>query len=185
MLAPMVGDEELVGAAAAGDRRAFRALALRLTGPALGLATRVLGDRATAEDAVQEALLRLWREAPRFDPGRGSFPGWWRRMLMNCALDRRRTIRAVVPLDEAAAVADPGPTPETAAAQAARRSRIDAAMAALNPRQRAAIALFHGEGASMKEIAVALETTPKAVEGLLTRARAELARSLAELEDEA
>jgi RNA polymerase sigma-70 factor (ECF subfamily) len=50
-------------------------------------------------------------------------------------------------------------------------------MARLGPRQRAALAMFHGEGLSMAEIALALETTPKAVEGLLGRARIEL-RSL-------
>jgi RNA polymerase sigma-70 factor (ECF subfamily) len=54
------------------------------------------------------------------------------------------------------------------------RARLAAAMQMLSPRQRAAIAMFHGEGLSMAEIAEALETTPKAVEGLLGRARMEL-----------
>jgi RNA polymerase sigma-70 factor (ECF subfamily) len=53
-------------------------------------------------------------------------------------------------------------------------------MARLNERQRAAIQMFHGEGLSMAEIAEAMETTPKAVEGLLARARMELKIMLAE-----
>ena len=56
-----------------------------------------------------------------------------------------------------------------------------AAVAQLVPRQRAAIALFYGDGASMAEIAEMLETTPKAVEGLLARARVELAGLLSGL----
>ncbi|WP_367279815.1 RNA polymerase sigma factor [Sphingosinicella sp.] len=51
-------------------------------------------------------------------------------------------------------------------------------------RQRTAIALFYGEGATMNEIAEALETTPKAVEGLLARARVELAERLRSLAEE-
>jgi RNA polymerase sigma-70 factor (ECF subfamily) len=51
-------------------------------------------------------------------------------------------------------------------------------MERLNPRQRAAITLFHGEGATMAEIADALDTTPKAIEGLLARARKDLSALL-------
>ena len=58
-------------------------------------------------------------------------------------------------------------------------ARVNAAVAQLLPRQRAAIALFYGDGATMAEIAEILETTPKAVEGLLGRARIELKALLA------
>lgn len=169
---------------AAGDAQAFTALVLRLHGSSLGLATRVLGNRTDAEDVVQAALARLWTLSGRYDPARGSVGAWFRRLLINLCLDRRRSIRLVqsrvtTTLDEAWDVADPGPDPAEAAAANARARRIDAAMARLNPRQRAAIALFHGEGASMAEVAAALETTPKAVEGLLGRARMELKTLLA------
>ena len=70
------------------------------------------------------------------------------------------------------------PDPFEASEANARARRIDAAMAQLNPRQRAAITLFHGEGASMAEVAATLDTTAKAVEGLLARARSELSRLL-------
>jgi RNA polymerase sigma-70 factor (ECF subfamily) len=57
-------------------------------------------------------------------------------------------------------------------------------MTHLPARQRAAIAMFYGEGATMNEIAEVLETTPKAIEGLLARARAELAERLQPLATE-
>lgn len=163
----------------AGDRRAFEALVLRLHGSSLRIATRVLGDRTEAEDALQAALIRLWTEAARFDPAKGSVEGWFRRILVNQCLDRRRRFRVVAPIEAAAAVPSDLPDPFASAVANARARRVDAAMASLNSRQRAAITLFHGEGASMAEIAATLDTTAKAVEGLLARSRIELARLLA------
>ena len=181
---PLDDDAHLMARVANGDAQAFTALVLKLHGGALGLATRVLGNRADAEDVVQVALARMWTLAGRYDPERGSVGAWFRRVLVNLCLDRRRSIRLVqnrvtTTLDDAWDIADPGPDPAQAAAANARARRIDAAMAQLNPRQRAAIALFHGEGASMAEVAAALDTTPKAVEGLLGRARMELKSLLA------
>lgn len=177
-------EARLMARVASGDAQAFTTLVLRLHGPALGLATRILGNRADAEDVVQAALARLWTLSNRYEPERGSVGAWFRRVLVNLCLDRRRSIRLVqsrvtATLDDAWDIADPGPDPAQAAAANARARRIDAAMAQLNPRQRAAIALFHGEGASMAEVAAALDTTPKAVEGLLGRARMELRTLLA------
>jgi RNA polymerase sigma-70 factor (ECF subfamily) len=176
--------ELLLARAARGDTRAYADLVRLLARPALGLAQKVLGDRALAEDAVQEALARLWREAPRFDPARGSFAAWWRRMLMNCALDGRRRLRPAAALDEAAEVQDPAPGPARAAEDAHLAARVQAAAATLPARQRAALLLFHGEGLSMVEIAEVLETSAKAVEGLLLRGRAELKLQLSDLKDE-
>ena len=169
----------LMARVAQGDARAFTMLVGELYGPALRVATRVVGDRAEAEDALQAALTRLWTEAARFDPDKGSVGGWFRRIVVNQCLDRRRRIKLVAPIEAAATVPSDLPDPFASAEANARARRVDAAMAQLNPRQRAAIMLFHGEGASMAEVAAALDTTPKAVEGLLARARSELSRLLA------
>lgn len=177
-------DAELLLAARAGDSRAFACLAARLAGPALKIATRVLGDAALAEDAVQEALTRLWREAHRFDPARGVLAAWWRRILLNTALDGRRRLRPADTLHSIAEPADPAPGPAALAESAELDRRLAAAMAGLPPRQRAALALFHGQGLSMAEIADALDTSPKAVEGLLLRGRLVLRHQLADLFEE-
>lgn len=164
-----------------GDAVAFTRLAQALQTPGLRLADRTLNDRAGAEDVVQVALTRMWTMAARYDPARGSVEGWFRRIVVNLCLDRRRSLKLVAPLSEADHVASSAPDPFEQAAANDRRARLDAAMATLAPRQRAALALFHGDGLSMAEIADALETTPKAVEGLLGRARIEL-RKLIEME---
>jgi len=177
-------DARLLLAARDGDARAFEALVAQLAGPALALARRVLGEAALAEDAVQEALTRLWREAHRFDPARGPLAGWWRRILMNAALDGRRRLRPVAHLADVAEPRDPAPGPEARAEAAEIDRRLNAALAQLPPRQRAALALFHGQGLSMAEIGEALGTSPKAVEGLLLRGRAVLRHLMADVLEE-
>lgn len=173
-LPPPGSSAALMAQVQAGDRAAFTALVRQLEGPALRLADRTLHDRAGAEDVVQTALTRLWTMAERFDPARGSLEGWFRRMVVNLCLDRRRSIRLVAPMEAAADIASSDPDPHDAAVASQSRHRIAAAMAQLAPRQRAALAMFHGDGMSMAEIAVVLETSAKAVEGLLGRARMEL-----------
>ena len=172
-------DAALLSRIADGDPPAFRLLVGRLHGNALRLAVKVLIDRAEAEDAVQTALVKLWTHAGRYEAGRGSAAGWFRRIVVNACLDRRRSIRAVVPLDAVFDAASDDPTPAQAAETAQESARVNAAVARLNPRQRAVIALFYGDGATMAEIAEVLETTAKAVEGLLGRARSELKTMLA------
>lgn len=174
----------LLRRAAAGDNAAFARLIGGLLHPALGVAIRILGDSGRAEDAVQEAVAKLWQSAARFDPARGSFAGWWRRILVNSALDSRRRLRPVAALDEVHEIADTAPDPQARAESTELARMVQQAMARLPDRQRAALALFHGDGCDMKEIAAAIGTTPKAVEGLLLRGRAALRESLAHLKEE-
>lgn len=174
----------LMARVATGDAAAFTTLAQALQGQGLRLADRTLNDRAAAEDVVQVALTRLWTMAARFDPARGSVEGWFRRIVVNLCLDRRRSLRLVQPLSDAETIASSAPDPFEAAAANDRRRRIDRAMAGLAPRQRAALMLFHGDGLTMAEIAETMETSPKAIEGLLGRARMEL-RKLIDMESAA
>lgn len=157
-----------------GDTAAFNALVAALHAPGLRLADRTLHDFAAAEDVVQVALTRLWSMADHYDPARGSVEGWFRRIVVNLCLDRRRALRPMVAIDDVRDLASEAPDPLANAVLLDERTRLAAAMAQLLPRQRAALALFHGDGLSMAEIAAVLETTPKAVEGLLGRARIEL-----------
>jgi len=82
------GLEELLARIASGDRRAFRQLYQETSRRMLAAARRILGDPALAEDAVQEAFLRIWRSAEKFDPARGVALAWMGRIVRNAALDR-------------------------------------------------------------------------------------------------
>ncbi|GIX12653.1 MAG: DNA-directed RNA polymerase sigma-70 factor [Paracoccaceae bacterium] len=88
-----------------GDRAAFARL-YDATAPKLfGLCLRVLKDRALAEDALQEAYVRIWQKADGFTPGGASPMGWLVTLTRNLAIDRLRAARrAGAPADETALV---------------------------------------------------------------------------------
>ena len=174
-------DAELMAWAASGDRLAFDALVGRHAERVLRVALRVLGDPDEAEEVAQEALLRAWRNAAGFDPARAKFSTWLHRIVLNLAIDRARR-RRVAPhagIDAAEGLADPGPGPDAALLAAQDAARLQAALAALPPRQRAAIVLA-AEGMRAEEAAAALSVSRRALEGLLRRARQWLGARLRE-----
>lgn len=168
-------DAELMIAVQRGDQAAFAAVVTRHHGRLYGLAWRVLNDSAAAEDVVQDAMLKLWTGADRFDPGRGALGAWLKRMVVNLSLDRRRALRPVEDIETAVGVSDSAPLPDSLL----DRRRLEKALAQMPPRQRAALALFYVDGNSMAEIADLLETNAKAVESLLSRGRQSLRALLA------
>ena len=173
-------DAELMRWAAAGDRAAFGLLVERHGERALRIALRVLGDSAEAEEVAQDAFLRAWQAAANFDPDRARFTTWLHRITLNLAIDRTRRRGRAPEAGEAALseLSDPGPGPEASAAAAQERAALEAALALLPARQRAAIALAYEEGLSGAEAAAALDVSERALEGLLRRARLMLRRIL-------
>jgi len=169
-------DEALMARIALGDERAFRVLAGRHLPAMLGLARRILGNAADAEDVAQEALLRVWTHAPRWQP-LALFRTWLTRITVNLCLDRKR--RAPwVELEAAGELADPAPGASEQAEQGEREKLIAAAIAGLPPRQRAAITLTYGDGMSNAQVADILGTSVSAVETLLVRGKQNLRRAL-------
>jgi RNA polymerase sigma-70 factor, ECF subfamily len=172
-------DEDLMARIATGDEPAFRLLARRYAGRAVSLARRITGNDADAEEVVQEALLRVWTNAPRWRP-LAAFRTWFYRVVLNLCLSRRRRGAPFVPL---AAAGDP-PDPSADVAAAAERDeterRIAVAIGDLPDRQRAAIVLTYHEGLSNAETAAILETSVSSVEALLVRAKRTLREKLDE-----
>jgi len=120
-----------------------------------GVALRVLGDRAGAEDVTQTVFLKLWN-APNLFRG-GNFAAWLARVTRNRALDvvRGRNVRAEAELPEA--------LPENESMEDAAFARIDAervrsALAALPPEQREPIELGFFGGVTHQEIARRFQT---------------------------
>ena len=169
-------DEALMARIAGGDRVAFDALARRHAGSAVKLATHILGNRAEADDVAQDALLRVWTNAPRWKPV-ARFRTWLTRVVVNLCLDRKR--RAWwLPLESAGDVVDPAPDAGSQLEASEMDRRVAAAIAGLPPRQRAAIALTYNEGFSNAETADILDTSISAVETLLSRAKTSLRGAL-------
>ncbi len=80
--------ESLLARVGAGDSPAFRLLYDQAAGRMLAAARRILGDKELAEDAVQDAFMRIWRSAAKFDPARGVALAWMGRIVRNAAFDR-------------------------------------------------------------------------------------------------
>jgi RNA polymerase sigma-70 factor (ECF subfamily) len=162
-------DHDLMARAAKGDERAFRTLAERHAGAALRLARRILGSEAAAEDIVQDALLRVWINAPRWRP-EAAFRTWLYRIVVNLCLNARRR-SPDLPLDAAEQVAHPGPAPDEQLRLRERDRQLAGAIMALPERQRAAIVLTYQEGLGNADVAEVLDTSVSSVEALLVRAR--------------
>lgn len=174
---PEPDDDALMARYAAGDPRVAATLADRHLGRVFALAVRMLGDAPEAEDVTQEAMLRLWRIAPRWEPGRAQVSTWLYRVAANLCTDRLRRRRGVS-LEAAPEPEDETPGAEAQLMAADRARALDAALARLPERQRAAIVLRHFEGLANPAIAEVLETSIEAVESLLARGRRALATLL-------
>jgi RNA polymerase sigma-70 factor (ECF subfamily) len=128
------------------------------------MALAYLRDPGRAEEATQDAFVKLWRALPRYD-GRAAVPTWLYTIVRNTCLSllRRESHRRTVPLDE---VAEPQ-------ANAASLSGVDweACLARLPEMQRAVISLFYFEDRNLKEVATMLDLPEGTVKSHLHRAR--------------
>lgn len=93
--------EFLLEAVAEGDMRAFRAVYDLAAGRMLCVAMNILRDHQAAEDAVQEAMLRVWRNIARYDPTKGAPLAWMGVIARNAALDLAHRRRPMEELDAA------------------------------------------------------------------------------------
>ncbi len=166
-------DAALVKRIGEGDARAAEQLVDRHLSGVTALAARMLGDRGEAEDVAQEVFLRVWRHAGDWRPGEAKFSTWMRRVATNLCLDRLRRRREIV-TDAPPEQIDAGPDGYDVLHAKDVAREVEAALATLPPRQRAAITLCHFEERSNIEAAEILETSVEAVESLLARARRSL-----------
>jgi RNA polymerase sigma-70 factor (ECF subfamily) len=172
-----LSDRALVAQARLGDPDAFRALVERHSRVVFRLAFRMTGNRQDAEDVVQEAFLRAYRQLGRFDE-RAGFGTWLYRISTNCALD---TIRARRRRSENLGAAEPDaldPLAERSAWSAQLRGAVEDAMNELSPTERAAFVLRHFEGMRIEEVGRALQCRPGAAKHSVFRAVQKLRRAL-------
>ncbi|MEA2612497.1 MAG: polymerase sigma-70 factor, subfamily [Chloroflexota bacterium] len=140
---------DLVEAAARGDHDAFEVLATSAGDRLYAVARLILRSSDLAEDAVQEALVRAWRQLPSLrDPDR--FDAWLHRLLVNACADQGRQLRRwslqLRPLLLEPSIGDDTGT-------VADRDQLERGFSRLKPDQRAVIVLHYYSGFSTAEIA--------------------------------
>jgi RNA polymerase sigma-70 factor (ECF subfamily) len=166
-----VDQRGLVERARGGDHDAFSELA-RAAVVRLDQAARlILRDPELARDAVQEGLIRVWRDLPKLrDLDR--FDAWVHRLIVNSCLDqvrrrRRRVIEVeLTPIDSPA-------TPDTTRAQA-DRDEVDQVLRRLDEQGRAIVVLHYYLGMPLTEVAATLGVPVGTVKSRLHRALTEM-----------
>ena len=148
----------LLARACKGERDAFEQLYRWFERPVFTLALRVCGDRASADEVLQETMLKMWSGIGGFRGDGGSpFWGWLRQVAVNEALMRLRRSRRLEHEDGNDAVdalAEDLAPPPPAAADAALLQRT---LAQLPDATRSVLWLYHAEGYTHQEIAEAMQ----------------------------
>ena len=175
----MTDDEaRWIARAGEGDAVAFRRLVEAHAGALYRVCARVTGDKAIAEDAVQEALLNAWRHLKDFD-GRAAFSTWLHRIAVNAALEqvRKRSGRGETELPEGeeaddllATSVEAIPGPDRRAQSAEIRRDIETELARMSTIERTAFVLRHHEGQSLEEISAVLSLSVNASKQAIFRA---------------
>lgn len=178
---PDAPDEHLVRAVGAGDAGALAVLVARHEPALLRLGQRVTGSESAAQDITQDVWLKLWARKDHYDPRRGLFSAWLKRVTVNRAIDWLRRARPAEDLDDHDLPAPAREQPQHLADAARTAQRVRDAVEALPGRQREAILLCYYGGLTAPEAAVTLRLSAPAVEALLVRARRTLRLRLADL----
>ena len=179
-----LSDEALLAGMAVGDQAAAVTFTRRYQRRVFGLAYSMTSDAGVAEDVAQEAMIRVWRHAPVFDPRRGSVTSWVLTITRNLAIDALR-LRRAVPTDPddfaATALTSPEHNPEDAVRRGDVRQLVRGALQVLPAEQRRAVVLAAVYGRTALEISesegIPLGTAKTRIRTALIRLRAAVERA--------
>ena len=188
-------DERLMLAFRAGDARAFEVLVRRHRTPVFNFILRFAGQRARAEDVLQETWLKVVRSAPEYE-AKAKFTTWLYTIARNLCVDsaRKDSYRQASSLEAPAtgaegnegrplceALPDEGASPERGAYNARVRPLLERALASLPEEQREVFVLREYSGIPFKEIAEVTGVSENTVKSRMRYALEGLRRRLAEL----
>lgn len=175
-------DRDLIACAQQGDRQAFTELVIRHQDSIVSMTYHMCGDLRLAEDAAQEAFVRIWQNLNSYKP-KYAFRSWLYRISANAALDSLRRNRPTTELDSLS-LADPGATLEQQAEENQRVGHVRRAIAQLSDPLRVVLILREYQELTYQEIADALEIPVGTVMSRLNTARVQLRHELLTLLEE-
>lgn len=179
-------DARWIARARSGDAAAFKHLVDANAGALFRVCARITGDRAMAEDAVQEAFFNAFRHLSDYD-GRAALSTWLYRIAVNAALAqmrKRRYLEVAWPErgegDDTTQLdaVDDAPTPERQVMSADIRRDVETELARMTPIERTAFVLRHQEGCSVEEISAALSLNVSGAKQAIFRAVRKLRAAL-------
>ncbi len=194
-MAPETSDEQLMLAFRGGDARAFEALVRRHRGPVFQFVLRWTGQRARAEDVLQETWLKVVRGAREYEP-KAKFSTWLYTIARNLCVDsaRKESYRQTASLEAPAhgaggdegrplgeGLPDSGASPERGAHNARVRPLLERALQSLPEEQREVFILREYSGIAFKDIAEVTGVSENTVKSRMRYALEGLRRRLAEL----
>jgi RNA polymerase sigma-70 factor (ECF subfamily) len=161
---------QTIAAARSGDLAAFELLMRQYERPVLGTALRLLGNLEDAQDASQEAFLKLYRNLRKLER-QDNIPAWLYRVTVNVCHDlgRKRKPTASIHEAEAEALAAADPPGEDD-----RRRALMLSLRRLSEKERAAVVLRDLEGLSTGEVARAMGSSEATVRSQISQARAKM-----------
>jgi RNA polymerase sigma-70 factor, ECF subfamily len=167
---------QLIAEVARGNKSAFARLYGLTHAKLLGVALRILRDRALAEDVLQESYLKVWRHAASYDPAIASPMTWMATIVRHGAIDavRKRQIEAFGSDDEISAVPSNDPDPVEEMHLARLRPKALAAFARLPEDKRRLIMLAYLRDHSRHDLSIRLGIPANTVKTHLRRALLEL-----------
>ena len=178
-------DELLLRRAQRGDADAFEQLMTPLENLIWRVCWHYTGQRETASDCAQEAMIRIWRSLDGYR-GECAFESWVYRIAANCSMDamrkqKRDKSESIEPMREAGFdPPDPEPGTEEKVIAEERRRKLRECIARLPEDQREALILTQLEGVSYEEAAARLGTSEGTVKSRVNRAKAKLKEWLEE-----
>ena len=176
-------DNVLLASFANGDRKAAQQLTERLMPKIHAHAYYRLGNIADAEDVTQEAFLRLWQFAPRWEQGNAQVSTWLYRVVSNLCKDRYRRPK-LEDLDVAKEPTDETQSPVDKIDDHYRQKALYDAMSLLPENQRLAVQFRHIDELTNPEIAEIMGLSVEAVESLTARGKRKLIEVLASYKTE-
>lgn len=162
--------DDLLAKVSLRDRQAFSELYDRTSAKLFSVAFRILSEQAETEDAVQDAYVKIWRNAGKFETGRASAMTWLITIARNAAIDRARKRRDVpTEIDERSFEPSDDPTPEDFALMADDHARLHGCLEELDDDQRRVVRTAFFTGCTYAEIADNIDTPLGTVKSWIRR----------------
>lgn len=174
----------LIASVAAGDAKALATLYDRYGSLLMGLAMKILDDKAEVEDLLHDVFVEVWQKAGTYDPARGSVRSWLCLRMRSRALDRSRLSRRTrsKPLAEPNSAEGSGVelVADIPSQKVMQRGRLLVALESLADPLRTVISMAYFRGLSCSEIAQNLGIPIGTVKSRLAGARKGLERALSD-----